>query len=62
MTRTVWHPSAARRVASVQLKGASAVQLISEGDEFGTLKVVEIQPAAVLFRRDGVEIKRRVGH
>ena len=62
VTRTVWHPSAARRVASVQLKGASAVQLISEGDEFGTLKVVEIQPSAVLFRRDGVEIKRRVGH
>lgn len=62
VTRTVWHPNAARRVASVQLKGASAVQLVSEGDEFGTLKVVEIQPAAVLFRRDGVEIKRRIGH
>ncbi len=61
ITRTVWHPEAGRRVAMIRRSGQDAAQAFSEGENLGVLEIVEIQPAGVLFRRDGVEIKRRVG-
>jgi len=61
VTRTVWHPEAGRRVAMIRRSGQSAAQAFGEGETLGVLEVVEIQPTGVLFRRDGVEIKRRVG-
>ncbi len=61
VTRTVWHPEAGRRVAMIRRSGQDAAQAFGEGENLGVLEIVEIQPAGVLFRRDGVEIKRRVG-
>ena len=61
VTRTVWHPDAGRRVAMIRRSGQDAAQAFGEGENLGVLEIVEIQPAGVLFRRDGVEIKRRVG-
>jgi len=59
--RTVWHPEAGRRVAMIRVSGHREPKAFGEGDAMGVLEIVEIQPAAVLFRRDGVEIKRRIG-
>lgn len=59
--RTVWHPEASRRVAMIRLSGQSAAKAFGQGEAMGVLEIVEIQPASVLFRRDGVEIERRVG-
>ena len=61
VTRTGWHPEAGRRVAMIRRSGQNAAESFGEGETLGVLEIVEIQPAGVLFRRDGVEIKRRVG-
>lgn len=61
VTQTVWHPAASRRVAMIRLKGQAAARSYSEGDDLGSLELVEIQPAAVVFHRDGVKIKRSIG-
>ena len=61
VTRTVWHPDASRRVAMIRQGGRGEPRPFGEGESLGVLEIVEIQPAGVLFRRDGVEIKRRVG-
>lgn len=59
--RTVWHPEAARRVAMIRVAGQGEAKAFGEGEAMGVLEIVEIQPSAVLFRRDGVEIVRRIG-
>ena len=61
VTQTVWHPAASRRVAMIRLKGEPAARSYSQGDGLGSLELVEIQPAAVVFQRDGVRIKRSIG-
>lgn len=61
VTQTVWHPAASRRVAMIRLKGEPAARSYSEGDGLGSLELVEIQPAAVIFRRGAVKIKRSIG-
>jgi hypothetical protein len=60
--RIEWHPRAARRVVLIDTGGAAAPRPYGEGENLGVLEIVEITPTAVLFRRDGVEIRRAVGH
>jgi hypothetical protein len=61
VTSTVWHPSAARRSAVVELEGEPGQRALREGDELGGFTIVEIEPAGVTFIRRGVRIHRRVG-
>jgi hypothetical protein len=61
VTRTVWHPSAERRVALVRGAGDSQEHEVHEGESVGSLEVLRIEPSDVVFLRDGVEIRQRVG-
>jgi len=61
VTRTVWHPSAERRVALVRGAGDSQEREVHEGESVGSLEVLRIEPSDVVFLRDGVEIRQRVG-
>jgi hypothetical protein len=56
---TVWFRSC-RRLAKVTLAGG-ALRELHEGDAIGPLVVSEIEPSGVVFVRDGVELRRRVG-
>lgn len=59
--RTVWHPIAERRVATIELEQNSERREIHEGDAVGPLVVSEIEPSGVVFVHEGVEIRRRIG-
>ena len=59
--RTEWHPSPHRRVAVVELDGSGDPLRLREGDVVGALVVGEIQPSAVTFYHEGLELHRRVG-
>ena len=61
VTRTIWHPSADRRVALVRGAGDAQEREVHEGDSVGSLQVLRIEPSDVVFLRDGVEIQKRVG-
>ena len=64
VTQTIWHPRAERRVALIERlddsEGGEALRL-HEGDRIGSLQLVSIEPAGVVFVHDGVELRRRVG-
>jgi len=57
--QTRWHPDAARRTALVQVDGGE--REVQEGDSVGPLEVSKIEPSGVVFLRDGVELRRRIG-
>lgn len=59
--RTLWHPDAKRRVASVQVAGRSELIELREGDAIEDLTVVEITPTGVSFDHGGVELYKRLG-
>jgi hypothetical protein len=59
--RTVWHPIAERRVATIQLEQTAERREIHEGDAVGPLVVSEIEPSGVVFVHEGVELRRRIG-
>jgi hypothetical protein len=64
VTRTIWHPRAERRIAVVERldESGGAVSLrMREGDRVGSLELVAIEPAAVVFVHNGIELRRRVG-
>jgi len=61
VTRTVWHPSPERRVAMVRAPGDSQEREVHEGESVGALQVLQIEPSDVVFLREGVEIRQRVG-
>lgn len=61
VTRTIWHPSAERRVALVLGAGDSQEREVHEGESVGSLQVLRIEPSDVVFLRDGVEVRQRVG-
>lgn len=61
VTRTTWHPSAERRLAVVRGAGDSQDREVHEGDSVGSLQVLRIEPSGVVFLRQGVEIRQRVG-
>lgn len=61
VTQTVWHPDPERRSAVVEVGGSTVPLEVHEGDRVGELLLVRIKPSSVIFERDGVEIKRRVG-
>lgn len=61
VSSTVWHPSASRRSARVELEGEPGVKELREGDELGGFTILEIEPAGVTFVRRGVRVHRRVG-
>ena len=52
--------SAEKRVAWVQLAGGATTP-VHEGDQVGSYRVREIEPAAVVFDDGGAEIRRNVG-
>jgi hypothetical protein len=61
VTRTIWHPNAERRVALVLGAGDSQAREVHEGESVGSLQVLRIEPSDVVFLRDGVEVRQRVG-
>ena len=48
-------------MAIVAVDGKSAPVRLQEGDSVGALVVGEIQPSAVTFYHEGIELRRRVG-
>jgi hypothetical protein len=60
VTRTIWHPRSSQRSALIKVSGASPVRL-REGDWLGSLEVGSIEPTRVVFRYDGVELRRGLG-
>ena len=61
VVRTVWHPTAERRVAEIEVEGRPELLLLHEGDAVGPLVVSEIRPSGVVFLHDEVELVRHVG-
>ncbi len=61
VVRTVWHPTAERRVAEIEVEGRPELLLLHEGDAVGPLVVSEIEPSGVVFLHDKVELRRRIG-
>jgi hypothetical protein len=61
VARTQWHPDPERRLAWVEVDGMTALREVREGERVGPLVVREIEPAAVLFADDTVEVRREVG-
>jgi hypothetical protein len=61
VARTIWHPTAARRFAYVEVSGQVGPLRVREGDSVGRLTVGKIEPWGVIFLDDGVEIRHRVG-
>ena len=59
--RTEWHPLPERRLAVVTLEGHSEPLTLREGDAVGPFIVGAIEPSGVLFRHEGIELRRRVG-
>jgi hypothetical protein len=59
--RTQWHPSPERRVAWVEVEGATALREVREGERVGPYVVRTIEPAAVLFSEGSVQVRREVG-
>jgi hypothetical protein len=57
--RTSWHPMAERRSAMVEADGG--VIEVREGDAVGAWVVATIEPSGVVFLRNGVEVRRRIG-
>lgn len=61
VTRTVWHPDAARRLALVRTSKSSAAREVREGDVIDGFEIRRIEPSGLVLERDGVETRRRVG-
>ncbi len=61
VARTIWHPSADRRFAYVEVSGQVGSLRVREGDLVGHLSVQKIEPWGVVFLDDGIEIRHRVG-
>jgi hypothetical protein len=58
--RTIWHPSADRRIAQLRLEGEPASREVREGDFVEGYEIVEIKLSGVVFTRGGVTLERRV--
>ena len=58
--RTSWHPVAERREATVRIGGGDA-RRVREGERVGDYQVTRIEPSAVVFERDGNELRRKIG-
>lgn len=61
VARTLWHPSADRRLAWVEIDGQTAMREVREGESVGPYVVREIEPAAVVFSDGASEVRREVG-
>ena len=59
--RTQWHPTPERRVAWVEVEGASSLREVREGERIGPYVVRQIEPAAVVFSEGSVQVRREVG-
>lgn len=57
--QTRWHPDPTRRTAVLDVDGGA--HEVEEGDSLGALVVTKIEPSAVVFTKDGVELRRRIG-
>ena len=61
VAKTHWHPLPERRLAIVDVSGHDEPLRLHEGDEVGPLRVAKIEPSAVVFVQDGVEVRHAVG-
>jgi hypothetical protein len=61
VSQTIWHPRAERRLAVVMVAGVDGALRLHEGDAVGLLVVEAIEPSGVVFRHEGVQLRRRVG-
>lgn len=59
--RTQWHPDPGRRIAWVEIEGATALREVREGERIGPYVVREIEPAAVSFADGSAEVRSEVG-
>jgi hypothetical protein len=59
--QTSWHPTPSKRAARVKIAGGGAAQQLREGEDVGALRVVKIEPSAVVFTFQGRELRRAVG-
>jgi hypothetical protein len=58
--RTTWHPSAARRVALVEIIDTGSRE-VREGDRVEGAVVLRIEPSGIVFEHAGREVRRKVG-
>lgn len=63
VSRTHWHPAAERREALIEVESETGREQrsVREGDAVGPLVVRRIEPSAVLFEYEGVELRHAVG-
>jgi hypothetical protein len=63
VARTLWHPSAERREALIEVEEGAGPERrrVREGDVVGPLRVEKIEPSGVVFDYDGTELRHSVG-
>jgi hypothetical protein len=59
--KTVWHPTPARRSASLALSSRAQPVEVRETDRIEGYRVEEITPSKVVLSRGDVTLTRRVG-
>jgi hypothetical protein len=59
--RTIWHPKAERRTALLEVTGGESPHEYREGDRVGSFTLLRIEPSGVVFERDGVELREKIG-
>lgn len=59
--KTIWHPQPSQRLAYVSMPPGSTPFEVREGDVLGSMIVLKIEPSSVLFGREGVELRKRIG-
>jgi hypothetical protein len=59
--RTIWHPKAERRTALLEVPGGESPHEYREGDRVGSFTLLRIEPSGVVFERDGVELREKIG-
>jgi len=59
--KTIWHPQPSQRLAYVSMPPGSPAFEVREGDVLGSMIVLAIEPSSVLFGREGVQVRKRIG-
>jgi len=59
--KTLWHPQPSQRLAYVSMPPGTPAFEVREGDVLGSMIVLTIEPSSVLFGREGVELRKRIG-
>jgi hypothetical protein len=59
--KTIWHPSAERRLARLELEAGGEVREVREGEWVQGFEIREIRLSGVILEKEGVTSERRVG-